>query len=110
MAPRGEYFGIASQPRFVRRAMHADASHHDEPRIRLARVVDDLLKRFAVEQRLLDCDAVLARHPLAHLEVRLIDLGEPGVDDLLVQLILLLEAEHLRGLLVRTLTMPLKTE
>ena len=44
-------------------------------------------------------DARLARHPLAHLEMRLIDLREPGVDDLLVELILLLEAEDLRRLL-----------
>src|SRR5213075_1801921 len=49
--------------------------------------------------RLLDRDALLARHPLAHLEMRLIDLREPGVDDLLVELILLLEAEDLRRLL-----------
>ena len=39
------------------------------------------------------------RHPLAHLEMRLVDLREPGVDDLLVELILLLEAEDLRRLL-----------
>ena len=78
--------------------MDADAPQHDEPRIRLARVVDDLLEGFAVEERLLDRDAVLARHPLAHLEMRLIDLREPGVDDLLVELILLLEAEDLRRL------------
>ena len=44
-------------------------------------------------------DARLGRHPLAHLEMRLIDLREPGVDDLLVELILLLEAEDLRRLL-----------
>ena len=42
--------------------------------------------------------AHLRRHPLAHLEMRLIDLREPGVDDLLVELILLLEAEDLRRL------------
>ena len=40
-----------------------------------------------------------SRHPLADLEMRLVDLREPGVDDLLVELILLLEAEHLRRLL-----------
>ena len=71
----------------------------DEPRIGLARVVDDLLEGLAVEQRLLDRDARLARHPLAHLEVRLVDLREAGVDDLLVELVLLLEAEDLRRLL-----------
>ena len=62
-------------------------------------MVDDLLEGLAVEQRLLDRDARLARHPLADLEVRLVDLREPGVDDLLVELVLLLEAEHLRRLL-----------
>jgi hypothetical protein len=67
--------------------------------IRLARVVEDILEGLAVEERLLDRDAVLARHPLADLEMRLIDLREPGVDDLLVELILLLEAEDLRRLL-----------
>ena len=81
------------------RAVDADPSQHDEPGIGLARVVDDLLEGLAVEERLLDLDARLARHPLAHLEMRLIDLREAGVDDLLVELILLLEAEDLRRLL-----------
>src|SRR4029453_5876155 len=90
---------VASEPLPGLRAVDADASHHDEPRTCLARVVEDLLKGFAVEERLLDRDAVLARHPLAHLEMRLIDLREPGVDDLLVELILLFEAEDLRRLL-----------
>ena len=62
-------------------------------------MVEDLLERLAVEQRLLDRDARFAGHPLADFEVRLVDLREPGVDDLLVQLVLLLEAEHLRRLL-----------
>ena len=75
------------------------AAQHDEPRTRLARVIDDLLERLAVEERFLDLDARLARHPLAHFEVRLVDLREPGVDDFLVELVLLLEAENLRRLL-----------
>ena len=62
-------------------------------------MIEDLLEGLAVEERLLDRDARLAPHPLAHLEMRLIDLREPGVDDLLVELVLLLEAEHLRRLL-----------
>ena len=90
---------VAPQRRLVLRAVDADPPQHDEPGIRLARVVDDLLEGLAVEERLLDLDARLARHPLAHLEMRLIDLREPGVDDLLVELILLLEAEDLRRLL-----------
>ena len=40
-----------------------------------------------------------AAHPLADFEMRLIDLREPRVDDLLVELVLLLEAEDLRRLL-----------
>ena len=62
-------------------------------------MVDDLLEGLAVEQRFLYLDPHLGGHPLGHLEMRLIDLGQPGVDDLLVELILLLEAEHLRRLL-----------
>ena len=38
-------------------------------------------------------------HPLADFEMRLIDLRQAGIDDLLVELVLLLEAEHLRRLL-----------
>ena len=90
---------VASQRRLVFRAVDANAAQHDEEGIRLARVVDDLLEGLAVEERFLDLDARLARHPLGHLEMRLIDLREPGVDDLLVKLILLLEAEDLRRLL-----------
>ena len=92
-------FSVAPQRRLVFRAVDADAAQHDEERIRLARVVDDLLEGLAVEERLLDLDARLVRHPLGHFEMRLIDLREPGVDDLLVELILLLEAEDLRRLL-----------
>ena len=90
---------VAAEPGLVLRAVDADAPQHDQPGIRLARVVEDLLERLAVEQRLLDRDARLARHPLADLEMRLVDLREPGVDDLLVELVLLLEAEDLRRLL-----------
>ena len=62
-------------------------------------MVEDLLERLAVEQGFPDRDARLVAHALADLEMRLIDLREPGVDDLLVELILLLEPEHLRRLL-----------
>ena len=90
---------VAPQARLVLRAVDANPAQHDEPGIGLARVVEDLLEGLAVEERLLDRDARLARHPLADLEVRLVDLREPGVDDLLVELVLLLEAEDLRRLL-----------
>src|SRR5262245_24825763 len=90
---------IAPKTCLFLRAVNADAPHDNKPRIRLARVVENLLEGLSVEERLPDRDAFLARHPLAHLEVRLIDLREAGVDDLLVELILLLEPEDLRRLL-----------
>ena len=46
-----------------------------------------------------EIDPLVGRELPADLEVRLVDLGQPGVDDLLVKLLLLLEAEDLRGLL-----------
>ena len=79
--------------------MDADAAQHNQEGIRLARVVDDLLEGLAVEEHFLNLDARLVRHPLRHFEMQLINLREPGVDDLLVKLILLLEAEDLRRLL-----------
>ena len=79
--------------------MNADPSHHDEPGVCLAGVVEDLLEGLAVEERLLDLDARLAAHPLADFQMRLIDLRQPGVDDLFVELVLLLEPEDLRRLL-----------
>ena len=78
--------------------MDADAAHHDQPGVGLARVVEDLLECLAVEERFGDGNALLGRHPLTHLEMRLINLRQPGVDDLFVQLVLLLEAEDLRRL------------
>src|SRR5438874_7296332 len=67
--------------------------------MRLTRVVEYLLERLSVEERLLDRDADLTRHPVSYFEMRLIDLGESCVDDLFMELILLLEAEDLRRLL-----------
>ena len=62
-------------------------------------MVVNLLEGLAVEEGLGDLRALGARHLLGHLQVRLVDLGEARVDDLLVELVLLLEAEHLRRLL-----------
>ena len=49
------------------RAVDADPPQHEEPRVRLARVVEDLLEGLAVEERLLDRDTRLvppsARRP-----------------------------------------------
>ncbi len=62
-------------------------------------MVEDLLVRLAVEEGLHERDALVLGQLRSHFEVRLVDLRETGVDDLLVQLVLLLEAEHLRRLL-----------
>ena len=61
--------------------------------------LEHLLEALAVEQRDREVDPLVGRELPADLEVRLVDLGQPGVDDLLVELLLLLEAEDLRGLL-----------
>src|SRR5262245_56045131 len=73
---------VAPQPRFIVRAVDADAPEHDQPGICLARMVEDLLEGLAVEECFLDRDARLAPHPLADLEMRLVDLREAGVDNL----------------------------
>ena len=80
-------------------AVDADPADDQQPGVGLARVVQDLLEGLAVEERLRDLDARLGRHLLRDLEVRLVDLRQPGIDDLLVELVLLLEAEDLGGLL-----------
>ena len=62
-------------------------------------MVEDLLEGLAVQERSLHLEAHLLPHLVAHFEMGLIDLRQPGVDDLLVELVLLLEAEDLRRLL-----------
>jgi hypothetical protein len=63
------------------------------------RVVENLLERFSIEERLRDLEVELLRELLRDLEVRLVDLRESRIDDLLVELVLFLETEHLRRLL-----------
>jgi len=77
-------------------------------RLGLAHVVQDLLEGLAVEQRFLNRHATSAPSS-RDVEVRLVDLRQAGVDHLLVELVLLLEAEDLAAFSVSTLTMPLKT-
>jgi hypothetical protein len=84
--------------------VHADAAQDQEPGLLLPAELQHLLEALAVEQRDREVDPIVGRELPADLEVRLVDLGEPRVDDLLVELLLLLEAEDLRGLLVRTPT------
>ncbi len=58
------------------------------------------LESFAIQQRGLYVLPFGLGDLAADVEVRLVDLGQPAVDDLLMQLFLLLETEDLAGLLV----------
>src|SRR5215218_1631528 len=73
----------------------ADAAHDHERRVDLFYVLEGLLEGLAGQQRRLELDALVLGDLLRDLEVGGVDLGEPRVDDLLVQLLLLLEAEDL---------------
>src|SRR2546422_158648 len=46
-------------------------------------------------------DAIFGGELPANLQMRLIDLGQPGIDDLLVQLLLLFEAKDFRGFFIQ---------
>src|SRR5918997_1141535 len=76
----------------------ADAAHDDHGRIDLVHVLERLLERLARQQRGLQFDALVLGDLFGYLQVGRVDLGQPRVDDLLVQLLLLLEAEDLLGL------------
>ena len=80
--------------------MHADPAQHQHPGLLAADVLEHLLEGFAVQQRGLDVLPFGLGDLAADVEVRLVDLGQPAVNDLLMQLFLLLEAEDLAGLLV----------
>lgn len=80
----------------LRRRVHADATNDEQPGWVLADVLQDLLEGLAVEERRLDLHPFVAGQRLRDPQVRLVDLREAGVDDLLVQLFLLFEAKDLR--------------
>ena len=61
----------------------------------LVDVLHRLLERLARQQGRLELDALVLGDLLGDLQVGRVDLGEPGVNDLLVQLLLLLEPEDL---------------
>ena len=75
--------------------VHANLADDQQVGLDLARPVEHLLKGLTVKQGLGDLDAGVLGDLLAHIEMRLVDVGETGVDDLLVQLILLFEAKDL---------------
>ncbi len=72
---------------------------YQQPCFAFGRVSRHALKRLAVEQRDRQLDADLRCLRLGDAQMRLVDLRQTAVDDLLVQRLLLLEAEHLGGLL-----------
>src|SRR5207245_258576 len=81
--------------------VNPDPAEDEEPRLLLADEGQDLLEALAVEERDGQLDPRLRRELAPDLEVRLVDLGQARVDDLLVELLLLLEAEDLRRLLAQ---------
>ena len=80
-------------------AVHPDLSQDQHPRFRLADVPEDPVERLPIQQSDLQVCPLIARDLAGDFEVRLVDLGQAGVDDLLVQLLLLLELEDLGRLL-----------
>jgi hypothetical protein len=77
----------------------ADAAEYQQPGTGLASVPQNPLERLPVEQGDRQVDPLFSSRSARDAEMRLVDLGKPGVDDLLVQGLLLLEAEDLRRLL-----------
>ena len=74
-------------------------AEHQQGRVDLGQVAGDDVVWLAVEQHRLHLDAVVVGDRLCHCQVTLVDLRQARIDDLLVQLLLLLELEHLAGLL-----------
>ena len=73
----------------------ADAAHDDHRRVHFLDVLQRLLEWLAREKGGLELHSLVLGDLLRHLEVGGVDLGQSRVDDLLVQLLLLLEPEHL---------------
>src|SRR5829696_5970346 len=90
-------FGVAADVHLVVGVV-ADAAHDDHRRVDLVHVLHRLLERLACEERRLQLIALVLGDLPGYLQVGRVDLGQPRVDDLLVQLLLLLEAEDLLGL------------
>ena len=80
-------------------AVRAVAREDEQRRFDLRRPLQHHLEWFADEDLGLQGDAgILPRHDLGALQVRLAELQEPLVDDVVVQLLLLLELEDFGGL------------
>src|SRR5262249_4271327 len=77
----------------------ADAAEDQEPRLLLPAELEHLLEALAVEEGDREVHALVGGELTADLEVRLVDPGQPRLDDLLVELLLLLESEDLGRLL-----------
>src|SRR6266550_8347053 len=80
--------------------MRAVTTEDEQRRLDLFRPLHDHLERLADEDLRLDRDVgILLRHYFGALEVRLAELEQSLVDDVVVELFLLLELEHLRRLI-----------
>ena len=93
-----EVLRIAAQVHLALLAMNADAPQDQHPGFDFARMLQELFKCLAWKQRQLHLDAICMGNFPGHFEVGLVDFRQPGVDDLLVELLLLFKAEHFGGL------------
>src|SRR6266487_1667544 len=81
-------------------AMGAVTAEDEQRRLDLVRPLHDHLEWLANEDLRFERDiGELPRHDLGALEIRLAELEQPFVDDVVVQLFLLFELEHLRRLI-----------
>jgi hypothetical protein len=94
-----EVLGVRAEVRLALVRVHADAPEDEEPGVLLPAELEHLLEALAVEEGDRQVHSLVGGELPADLEVGLVDLREPGVDDLLVELLLLLEPEDLRRLL-----------
>ena len=77
--------------------MDADLADHHQAGVDLLQIIADRLEGFTVQQHAGEVDAFLLGDAFRNIKVGLVDLGDAVVDQFLMQLFLLLEAEHLAG-------------
>ena len=95
-----QIFRIAADIQLVIR-VNPGLADHQQTCADIVQIVENGLVRLAVQKLGAKLDAQIAGNGLGDLQMGLIDLGDPVVDQLLVQLFLLLEAEDLAGLLAK---------
>ena len=95
-----EVFGVGADVHIIV-AVYPEPAHHQHPGFLAPDILQDLFEGLAVEQRGLDVHALGLRDFSGNVEMGLVDFRQAAVDDLLVQFLLLLEAEHLARLFIQ---------